>query len=184
MDKILIPRDDIKCHMAILESYARNCTNLLELGCANGEGSMFAFWRGMSANPLAQNWISIDRSDRIYPLLRPPLYLWKMVVGNIHDYATMEKIRLMLEGQINPLFDLIFVDTVHEAKYTKMELDIWKSLASSKCTWLFHDTWMHGEYNPMIDVIKEFAQNSNRIWEYVELSRECNGLSALVPLKI
>lgn len=177
MEKILVPRDDIKDHMDILEKYARNCTNLLELGCGTGEGSTFAFWRGMSANPHAWNWISVDRSDRIHFLFRPPLFFWSMVVGNIHDFITMEKVSKMIDSP----FDLIFVDTVHEAKYTKMELDIWKSLASEKCTWLFHDTWMDGQYNPMIDVIKKFAEESG-IWEYVELSRECNGLSALIPI--
>ena len=79
------------------------------------------------------------------------------------------------------IFDLIFIDTVHTYEHLKKELELWEPLAVGDCKWLFHDTWMGGVYNPMTDAIKEFARNSNGKWEYSDITRECNGLGALLP---
>jgi hypothetical protein len=78
--------------------------------------------------------------------------------------------------------DLIMIDTIHEYDFLKQELEMWKQLAHDKTIWLFHDTWMFGQYNHMTDAIKEFAQKDGR-WEYVDITKEAHGLGALIPIK-
>jgi len=50
-------------------------------------------------------------------------------------------------------------------------------MATPDTVWLFHDTWMFGQYNPMTDAIKQFADEHGLVYE--DLSKECNGLGRM-----
>ncbi|MFA6992853.1 MAG: class I SAM-dependent methyltransferase, partial [Candidatus Gracilibacteria bacterium] len=114
------------------------------------------------------------------------------LLGDSREQSTVDKCRKILceihqsaESFPYPYekkADLIFIDTVHEYDFLKIELNIWKQLAHEKTVWLFHDTWMFGFYNHMTDAIKEFAEESG-IWEYVDITQEAHGLGMLKPKK-
>lgn len=174
-------RPDISMHMPALANLALHSHFILELGTANGNGSTRAFTAGMRRNEHEDRlFISVDFAD---PLIdeqeKPDLPFWWYVIGDTTKKETVETVKKICKDR---LADLIFIDTEHSYDQMKLELPIWKELASPNALWLFHDTYMNGEYNPMTDAIKEFAE-ANPEWEYFDLSKESNGIGMLAPKK-
>jgi len=166
-------------HMDQLASYASKANCIIELGCKQGAGSTRAFNSGFSKNADRVCWLSVDSGDGVLPALQPKIKEWHFVLGDTREAATVEAATRILK-ECSAEADLVFIDTAHDYDCMKQELDNWVGLVSETCTWLFHDTWMNGEYNPMTDAIKEFADTHPQ-WKYVDISKQCNGLGALVP---
>jgi cephalosporin hydroxylase len=171
-------REDINQLLPILEEKAKKADFILEIGCASGNGSTSAFKKVMKQNRRKfKLYISVDIEDNILPEYRPQGYWWHLVLGDSRSLETLEKVKEISKGK---LADIIFIDTEHNYDVMQKELEVWKNIAHSKTVWMFHDTWMSGNYNHMTDAIKEFVQN-NPMWKYEDLSKENNGLGALVP---
>lgn len=169
-----MPNDDIKALMPILEKIASQCETILEIGPAQGNGSTVAFAKGIekSAYPESfKSFITVDIRD--YMDWKPShLPYWKMVLGDSTNRETVEAVKKECKK-----FDLIFIDTHHTYEQMKRELELWPSLADNTTVFLFHDTYMNNEYNPMTDAIKEFAQGSNCYYE--DITKESHGLGMM-----
>lgn len=176
--QVEIPSPEINLHLSTIQEIASNSTCILELGPFIGSGSTQAIRRGVEENISGDElWVTVDVVDHILPWLKPALPFWNFIIGDSASQQTADQARKILAGLC---FDFIFIDTVHTKEHLAKELAVWSPLALPKCTWLFHDTWMLGQYNPMTDAIKEFAAQDGR-WEYADISKECNGLGALLP---
>jgi hypothetical protein len=170
-------REDIKLHMPVIEKFASLAYDILEIGPDFGNGSTRAIQNGVT-NLSTYSWVTVDIDDHILPECRPTFPGWYMVVGDSREQSTVDTVSTTL---MSGYADLIFIDTIYDKGFLAKELSIWKKVALPSTVWLFHDTWIGGNYNPMTDAIKEFAQ-SHPQWKYVDISKECNGLGALIPV--
>lgn len=178
------PTSNIAAHMGTLEEYASKCTALIELGSEFGTGSTTAFARGVARNPGCKLWITVDLKNQIREDCTPTNAEWSFFAGDSRD-PKLPQDCLQALRKVMPIgyFDLIFIDTDHNYEQLKAEIENWHLVMSLQSTWLFHDTWMNGSYNHMTDAAKEFAADNNALWKYVDLSKENNGLGALIPLQ-
>lgn len=171
---------DFILHAPVLRSMVHGF--VIELGPNTGDSSTRAInyglkdWYGHTetyqGEPLH---VAVDYIDNL--LVRPTDPWFHLVVGDSRDAATMEAVKEIAE---NRKANVIFIDTIHQYEFLKRELEVWLEMANSETVWLFHDTWMLGTYNYMTEAIIEFAE-AHPEWEYVELSRECNGFGMLRP---
>lgn len=175
MAVVISDEPDIAMHMPALEVAASTARFIIELGCGDGNGSLRALARGFRRSPRAELYCSVDlRIDR--PKSDQPTEAWwHLIHGDTADKATMEQAEILAGEQLDA--DLIFIDTNHTYEHLARELELWSYLAEEGTTWLFHDTWMNGQYNPMTDAIKDFAGRKGLT--YSDLSRECNGLGMM-----
>lgn len=172
-------REDIKFLLPLVEEKAKNANFILEIGCAFGDGSTTTFKKVMEENRRKNKlYISVDLEDVIIPEYRPVGYWWHIILGDSRSLETLEKVQDLAKGK---LADIIFIDTEHNYNIMEKELEVWKNIAHKDTVWLFHDTWMSGKYNPMTDAIKKFSVENPK-WRYEDLSRENNGLGALLPI--
>jgi Methyltransferase domain len=169
---------DIALHMPLLTDLARNATCVLELGCGHGNGSTRALARGLERMPPSEYlYVSVDQ-DYSRPQIRPDLANWRTVTGDTTAQSTVRRVNTVLDNFGPPGaegFDLIFVDTDHSKAQLERELELWSEVASNWATWIFHDTWMFGFYNPMTEAITEFCAIHPQ-WRYRELTKESHGL--------
>lgn len=171
-------RDDIKELLLLIEKYSAKADFILEIGPEFGNGSTRAFNNVMSKRTGNNRlYITVDIVDNIYPECRPSEPYWHFVLGDSRELSTVKKVQKICKGR---KADIIFIDTIHNYDFIKKELPLWAELADKKTVWLFHDTWMLGNYNRMTDAIKEFSEESG-LWKYTDLSTESNGLGALLP---
>jgi len=168
-------REDILLHMPTITKLVANKKVILEIAPDFGNGSTKAILKGISPDAL---WVSVDITDHINLECRPQVPNWKMVEGDSRHHSTVNKVKEILGDK---KADFIFIDTIHEKAFLVDELKVWVELADENTLWTFHDTWMLGKYNTMTDAVKEFAVEHPE-WNYVDLSEECNGLGALVPV--
>ena len=161
--------DDIDNFMPDLEAAVG--PYVLELGPGKGNGSTLAFHRGLSklSNPLH---ISVDHQD--YMEWKPDVPWWHFVLGDSRAAATLDKVRAITTA--HP--DLIFIDTNHYYEHMREELKVWVELAGPNTLWLFHDTYMYGKRNHMIDAILEFTQ-ARPEWVYDDFRTEEHGLGRM-----
>jgi len=169
-------REDILLHMPTITKLVANKKVILEIAPDFGNGSTKAILKGVSPDAV---WVSVDITDHINSECRPQIPNWKIVEGDSRHLATMNKVKELL-GEKKA--DFIFIDTIHEKAFLAEELKVWYELTDDSTLWLFHDTWMLGNYNTMTDAIKEFAEQYKFQWNYIDLSEECNGLGALIPV--
>lgn len=180
LDKHLIWPDqsEMVLHMPRLERIASRCRVIVELGCGHGNGSTRAFERGLERTEGLggphQLFVSVDE-DPERPQCKPLARYWYKISGDSRHTWPVEFVIIVKEGA--PV-DLIYVDTVHVYDQLAAELETWKPVATEETLWLFHDTWMFGDYNQMTDAILDFCR-VNPQWEYVELTRESHGLGAM-----
>jgi len=168
-------REDILLHMPTITKLVANKKVILEIAPDFGNGSTKAILKGISPDAV---WISVDITDHINSECRPQILNWKMVEGDSRLHSTVSKVKELI---LDFPADFIFIDTIHEKDFLAQELEVWCEVADEDTLWLFHDTWMLGNYNTMTDAIKEFAEK-NPQWKYIDLSEECNGLGALIPV--
>lgn len=173
-----IPCPEIYEHMATIRDVAANSTAVIELGPFLGTGSTQAIRQGLDEGEGGFKWVTVDVVDHMHPWLKPCYPFWSLIIGDSIDPQTVDHAGRALYGHAA---NMIFIDTVHTYEHLKKELELWSRLAAPTCTWLFHDTWMGGIYNPMTDAIKEFAQ-THKNWEYADISKRNNGLGALMPI--
>lgn len=173
---LVADRLDIASHLPIIKKFASQSKVVVEIGPDMGNGSTRAIQHGTDAGN-TRIWITVDIHDHIIPECRPKFSGWSMVIGDSREQSTVDMVSSILGGE---LADLIFIDTVHEKEFLSRELAVWKQIASPSTVWLFHDTWMFGNYNRMTDAIKEFAAKYPQ-WKYIDISQEDNGLGALIP---
>lgn len=164
---------DIAYHMPFLREMASHASAIVEIGPGKGNGSTRALAEGISQSPaLNKIFVSVDCQD--YLEEKPDLPYWHLVLGRSENIYTVVSVALLLGYRP----DLIFIDTEHSYDQMKQELATWHALAWPGTTWLFHDTWMGGEYNGIQDAIKEFCV-AHPAWEFLDLTRECNGLGMM-----
>ncbi len=145
---------------------------VLEIGPAKGTGSTLAIQEGLvgAREPLH---ISVDHQD--YMEIKPDVPWWHLVMGDSRQIATYVDVARIARGRIA---GLIFIDTDHNYEQMSRELPIWALAAEhGTTTWLFHDTWMHGECNHMNDAIKEFAAANG--WTYEDWRTDAHGLGRM-----
>lgn len=165
---------DIEKLMPIIEEYASKAKFVLEIGPAKGNGSTIAIERGLERSPNRHKmFVSVDIRD--YMEYKPKLDYWFFVLGDSRSKDTVWDVsNLCFRGEIP---DLIFIDTVHTYEQMKVELETWWEASTLETTWLFHDTWMMGEYNHMTDAIKEFAEEHGLVYE--DVTTDSHGLGAM-----
>ncbi len=161
---------NIYMHVPVLRYLASRARCIIELGLETGMGSTKAFAEGFAMNPAGLAWIGVDK-DLSQLKFKPDDKRLFLIEGDTTEPPSA--LAGMLEGYTLKA-DLIFIDTHHTAEQITKELAIWKVLSDKDTTWVFHDTWMEGRYNPMTDVIKQFA--ADRCMRYLDYSRENNGL--------
>jgi len=162
--------------MPSLEEAASRSSFVIELGCGDGNGSLRALSRGLrrskAKNPL---YISVDLREERPKFDIPTESWWRVIHGDSAEPVVAEKAR-SIAGKRKA--DLIFIDTAHTPQQMRLELALWSQFAGAGTVWLFHDTWMGGNYNRMTDAIKEFAAREG--WKYEDLSKESSGLGRMI----
>lgn len=156
---------DIENYIPYLRAIASKAEFILEIGPAKGDGSTKAFIEGLtefSENTKKKLMISVDIRD--YMEEKPTVDFWHLVIGDSREVTTLDAV-LKISGKRFP--DIIFIDTHHTYDQMKAELSLWKKMASPETTWLFHDTYMMGEYNHMTDAIKEYAKENGFLYQDV-----------------
>lgn len=168
---------DIAHHMPFLEDLASRAAVIVEVGCGHGNGSTRAFARGLERSTReGKMFISVD-ADPVRPQVRPTLPYWRVIHGKSEKVSTAGAVRLALGPQ--QTVDILFIDTDHTYEQLRQELGIWSLLVAHTSTlWVFHDTYMFGEYNPMTDAIKEYCAAFPQ-WEFIDHSRESHGLGLM-----
>ncbi len=181
MSNLMPNQSDIEFLMPLLSQYARENPVVLEIGCGLGNGSTRALAQGIN-EALVQGvnvhevlLVSVDL-DPSRPLEEPPERWWHKVTGDSRDSKTVDKVReLVADVYYRP--KLIFIDTEHSKEQIEVELQVWGKISTGLCVWLFHDTWMWGNYNPMTDAIREYAQTHGLVYE--DITRESHGLGKM-----
>lgn len=168
-------------HMPFLEDFASRCAVIIEIGSGHGNGSTRAFERGLRKAPkpsYEKLLITVDDNpDK--PSLEPLFVRWYKITGDSREHSTaINAASTILMESHNAPVDLIYIDTDHTKRQLAAELANWSPLANKNTTWLFHDTWMSGMYNPMVEAIIEFCE-AHPEWEYVELTKESHGLGMM-----
>jgi hypothetical protein len=182
-------RPDVVGLLPLLYELARRATHVLEIGCGNLNGSSQAFLQGLAeyrSHPLHDpRFVSVDLHDPAgfpldgswyagYPALARCGF-WDYVRGDSREPETVRQAQRSLGAKP----DVVYIDTEHTYEQMAAELDLWMPLVGTPGTlWLFHDTWMSGEYNTMTDAIKERCPDTHA---YADLRVDSNGLGALVP---
>ena len=105
---------------------------------------------------------------------KPEEKYWHLVLGDSRFKDTYHAVKTIAKTK-KP--DLIFIDTHHTYEHVTAELINWLPFSKHSTVWLFHDTWMMGEYNHMTDAIKQFAKDQGFIYE--DLSTESHGLGVV-----
>lgn len=165
---------DIDNFTPALREFARNSSFVLEIGVDTGDGSTLAFTEGMEQRGGEDRlFVSVDILPD-YILHRPQVPYWHFVVGDSRAVDTLLQVSGISHGR---KADLIFIDTHHTPEQISKELVVWQHMAKPSTTWLFHDTYMMGQYNVMTDAIKEFA--STHGWIYEDYSTEGHGLGMM-----
>ncbi len=165
--------DDIDNYIPYLEEVASKANIVLELGVGKGTGSTLAFTRALNRNSSSSiRLISVDHKD--YMEMKPTSSKWNLVIGDSRAISTYQTVKLIIG---NRYVDIIFIDTDHTPCQVLAELELWSKLADDHTIWLFHDTYMMGEYNPMVDAIKEFA--SKHDWVYEDVFTDPHGLGKM-----
>lgn len=166
---------DIENCVDTIREHARNSNGfVLEIGAGKGDGSTIAIQEGLSNHPNPVH-VTVDIEDDM-TLYKPSVYWWHFVKGDSTLLYT-----LLMVDDITRIYlrkpGLIFIDTFHQYQHLKRELELWQSVADKNTVWLFHDTWMCGEYNKMTDACKEFARDNGRVYE--DLITEAHGLGRI-----
>lgn len=165
-------------HMPYLEEMASKCSVIIELGCGHGNGSTRAFERGLRRAADPRLLISVD-IDPARPEVRPTFEGWRKVTGDSRDAMTfVDAVSLKVADAPGVGVDLIYIDTVHEYEFLARELKLWYAFATSNTIWLFHDTFMFGQYNHMTYAIIDFCV-AHPEWEYIEVTKESHGMGMM-----
>jgi cephalosporin hydroxylase len=167
---------DINNYMPLLEEYASQAAYILEMGVGEMDGSTVAFTKGLERRGGADRmYISIDNDGGHAPEANyPQVPYWVFLVGDSRDPLTRSAIQRWAEDR-KP--DLIFIDTHHVYEHMEQELKVWGSYAHDKTLWLFHDTYMFGPRNHMVDAIQEWADANG--WEYFDIRTDQHGLGGM-----
>lgn len=164
--------DDIDNYMPYLEEAAKRAGTVLEIGVGKGTGSTLAFAHGVRLSDHSEPFmISVDHQDRME--WKPDWPWWHLIMGDSRHISTLDKVQLLYVAPVN----LIFIDTHHTPEQITPELELWQAMADRHTTWLFHDTYMMGQYNPMVDAIKEFAAKNG--WIYEDVFTDPHGLGRM-----
>lgn len=146
---------------------------VLELGPAKGDGSTRFFEEGLNESDHEDKlFITVDWQD--YMETKPTAKFWHFVMGDSREQSTLDAVK-KIAGDRKP--DLLFIDTHHTYEQMAIELPLWNQIAGEHTKWVFHDTYMMGEYNHMTDAIKEFAEKNG--FKYQDLSTEAHGLGMM-----
>jgi len=172
-------QDDIWPHMPFLEECASKAGIIIEIGVGHGNGSTRAFARGLERSTAEfKLHVGVD-IDPERPQLKPRYPYWREIHGPSEDKTTVAQVAGILwqASRLSDDADIIFIDTAHTYEQMKKELPLWEPFTGPITLWIFHDTWMNGEYNHMTDAIKEFAAAHG--WEYEDYSKESHGLGLM-----
>ena len=149
---------------------------VLEIGVATGTGSTVAVHNGLvkleenGGEPLH---VSVDERD--YMRAKPIVPWWHLVIGDSRHMSTYLKVTDICKDR-KP--GVIFIDTDHDYKQMKSELDIWRYIAGEETVWLFHDTHMFGFPNDdMVKAIEGFAEENG--WVYEDWRPQPHGLGRM-----
>jgi cephalosporin hydroxylase len=157
-------QSDIAYCMPFLEHAASQSQVIIEIGCGHGNGSTRALARGIARSPATSKlFLSVD-IDPARPEEAPDLPYWYGVYGPSEDPDTADMADYFLRGRYA---SLIYIDTDHTYQQLKAEHEVWGRFADDRTTWLYHDTWMYGSYNPMTDAAKQFAKHYGLLYEDV-----------------
>lgn len=184
--------NSIWSHMERLADIASRAAVIVEVGIATMTGSTHAFELGLQASPAAKGrkrHIGVDIHEAISGPWVPQSDWWQFVSGDSRSAGTVCRVRNLLtvdtDGGGSEFLtpDILYIDTMHEYPQLKAELAVWKALVGPNTLLLFHDTHMGGQYNSMTDAIRELeASDLAASHRYVQISTECEGLGALVPV--
>lgn len=148
---------------------------IVELGVERGN-STFVF-NALTEFGARHVGIDLRQPQLRHPLLYPDRF--HFIQGDSREQATVEKARQSFCGE-DPFVDYLFVDTDHSARCVQAELDVWGPAMRPGGVIVFHDTWMFGPKNPMLEYIETWAEF--RRYEIEERSRLAHGL-VIVKIK-
>jgi cephalosporin hydroxylase len=164
-------------HMELLYDTVRRMPRpgaLLEIGVEYATGSTWAFRAALEKRCIQEDvWVAVDMKDQRKPWCIPMHPGYKFVLGRSEAPETISQV-----SQIAQRFDIIFVDTHHTPEQVTLELDAYWPLQDRNTTWLFHDTYMNGVYNPMTDAIKDWCKSHDR--QYADISTKCHGIGRIL----
>jgi len=143
---------------------------VLEMGVASGTGSTLAIHDGLVSHPDPLH-VSVDLVDHMY--WKPEVPWWHLVLADSRSVHAVKKVLTITSRTPG----LIFIDTDHTYEQMAAELLLWSPIAGEDTVWLFHDTYMHGQYNHMTDAIREFAPQYG--WKYDDFRTQTHGLGRM-----
>lgn len=152
---------DITDHLPYLMEEALKANKILELGTRGGSSTSAFLLACLERHDGLVVSVDIDLycGERVIERLgRQLTTYWRFEGGSSQDEYVVKHVR-----QYAP-YDIIFIDSSHEADQTKKELEIYKDMLRTGGKFIFHDTdprndyWRKGVREPL----NEFLAHNNR----------------------
>ena len=131
---------DIFDHLSTIFFFATDANPklMVELGTRGGESTRALLAATSVTNSIL---LSIDIEDPEQDIIDFQEH-WHFVKTDDIEFGKTEFNSWCLSHSIEPVIDLLFIDTSHDYLHTKQEIKIWSKYLSDKGTIIFHDTNM------------------------------------------
>lgn len=146
-------QSDISDHYGTIFFFATDANSklMVELGTRDGESTRVLLAAASITNSVL---LSIDIED-CEQISIPFRERWHFVKADDIEFGKTEFNNWCLGRSIEPVIDVLFIDTSHEYIHTKQEIEIWSKYLSDNGITIFHDTnmgkGMYGRYDGSID---------------------------------
>lgn len=146
---------DISAHLPYLLEQALNSERILEIGTRGGASTfVFLMSRAECQRGLV---ISIDINalceQEVKEKFGTLVQNWEFVCGNSTNSATINFMKIKVP------FDLIFIDSSHEAEQTIIELEEYSKMIRPNGKIILHDTELEeGVRNPILNFVKRYPE--------------------------
>jgi len=87
---------------------------------------------------------------------------WNFVKADDIEFGRSHFVKWCLNKHIDPMIDVLFIDTSHEYNHTKNEIDIWSRYLAKNGVMIFHDTNMGKGVFSRTDGSIDFGWDNNR----------------------
>jgi len=152
---------DISDHLGSIFFFAMEAMPklIVELGTRGGHSSTLSL---LAASFLSKAiFLSIDIIDCEYIDL-PFRENWKFVKADDIEFGGSHFIDWCRYQDIDPIIDVLLIDTSHEYEHTKKEIETWSKYLSEKGVMIFHDTNMGNGIYSRTDGSIEFGWDNER----------------------
>jgi predicted O-methyltransferase YrrM len=149
-----VPQSDISDHLGIIFHAATEAapTFMVELGTRGGASTRALL---AAASVTEARLLSVDIND-CSPIDVPFRDRWHFVKADDVEFGRTGFRNWCHDRSIEPVIDVLFIDTSHEYEHTRQEINTWSQYLSDRGTLILHDTNMgtgtYARYDGSVDI--------------------------------